>query len=69
MSISVVAKNTKRLIASKGLKNKSVASKAGYSEKQFSALLNNRCIIKDSDIAAIANALEVTPNEIFGIAN
>lgn len=69
MSFSIVAENTKRLIANRGLKQKAVAFKAGYDAKVFSAMLNNRKLIRDNDIVAIANALEVTPNELFGKVN
>lgn len=62
---SIIAENTKRIIAERGLKHRAVAKKAGFDEKQFSALLNHRRIIKDVDVEAIANALEVTPNELF----
>lgn len=65
MKESVVAGNVKRIIKLRGLKNKAVAENAGYTEKQFSALLNNRRVIKDLDVIAIANALDVTPNELF----
>lgn len=64
---SLIANNTKRIIAYKGLKMRAVAAKAGLSDKQFSALLNNRKVTKDVDILAIANALEVTPNDLFGV--
>lgn len=64
---SAIAENTKRIIATKGLKNRAVAEKSGFSDQQFSAILNNRRIVKDIDVIAIANALEVTPNELFGI--
>lgn len=63
---SIIAENTKRIIADKGLKHKAVAKRAGFTDKQFSALMNNRRIIKDTDVVAIANALEVTPNDLFG---
>lgn len=66
MSESYIAENTRRIIARKGLKNKAVAARAGLSEKQLSALLNHRRIIRDTDVAALANALEVTPNDLFG---
>lgn len=64
---SLIADNAKRIIAYKGLKMRAVAAKAGLSDKQFSALLNDRKITKDIDILAIANALDVTPNDLFGI--
>ena len=66
MSKSVVAENTKRIIRERGLKHRAVATWAGIPEKQFSALLNGRKVIKDTDVVAIANALCVTPNELFG---
>ena len=66
MSGSLIAENTRRIIASRGLKNGAVAALAGFSDKQFSALLCNRRIIRDVDVIAIANALNVTPNELFG---
>ena len=67
MSNSIVAKNTKRIIEARGLKKSAVAIQAGFSVQQFSAILNNRKIVKDTDIIAIANALCVTPNELFGL--
>ena len=66
MTHTAVPENTKRIIEGKGLKQKAVAEKAGFSIQQFSALLNHRKIIKDVDIVAIANALDVTPNDLFG---
>lgn len=66
---SLIADNTRRIINDKGLKMRAVAYRAGFSDKQFSALLNGRKIARDIDIFAIANALEVTPNELFGVGN
>jgi len=66
MGTSLIAANTKRIIADKGLKQRAVAAKAGFSEKQFSALMNGRRIIKDIDVMAIAIALNATPNDLFG---
>jgi len=64
---SIIAENAKRIIADKGLKQRAVAEKAGYSQQQFSAMMCNRRIVQDTDVMAIANALNVTPNELFGI--
>lgn len=66
MVTSLIAANTKRIIADKGLKQRAVAAKAGFSEKQFSALMTGRRIIKDVDVMAIAIALDATPNDLFG---
>ncbi len=67
--MNTVIKNTEAIIREKGLKKKSVAEKAGYSKQQFSNLLNGRKILKESDILRIATALDVTPNDLFGITN
>lgn len=61
-----VAANAKKIIEQKGLKQKSVAVKAGYTAKVFNALLNGNKIMRDGDIIRIANALDTTPNELFG---
>lgn len=66
MEKSVVAENARKIIEEKGMKHRAVAAKAGFSAKQFSALLNDRRTIRDGDIVAIANALDVTPNDLFG---
>lgn len=63
-----VCKNIKRIIQEKGLKQKSVAVKAGFTDQQFSNLLNGRKIFSAYDVLRIANALDVTPNELFGFA-
>lgn len=64
---SIIAKNVKQIIERNGYKQCAVARKAGYDEKKFSNMLTGRKIITDTDITNIAIALEVTPNELFGI--
>lgn len=64
-----VCKNIKRIIREKGLKQKSVAVKAGFTAQQFSNLLNGRKICSAYDILKISNALEVLPNDLFGFSN
>ena len=63
----IVADNAKRIIEEKGLKQSFVATRACYHVKTFNAMLNGRKVIKDIDVLRIANALEVTPNELFGM--
>lgn len=63
--LSIVAYNIKRIITSLGTKNKFIAEKAGYTEQQFSNMLNGRKLITDIDIPKLAKALGVTPNELF----
>jgi len=63
--VSIVAENTKRIINERGLKQKAVAAKAGYTVKAFSNLMTARKIMTDQDIQAISEALEVSPNDLF----
>lgn len=60
-----LASRISKLIEEKGLKQCSVARKAGLKEGEFYAMLGNRKIIKPCDISAIANALNVTVDELF----
>lgn len=60
-----IAKTVKFLIGKSGYKQKAIAEKAGYDEQTFSAMLNGRKVIRDIDIGPIANALGVTPNDLF----
>ncbi len=53
------------IINSRGLKQKAVAERSGYSKQQFSAMMNGKKIIRPCDTIAIANALGVTPNDLF----
>lgn len=62
-----VVQNINLIIKERGLKKSAIAKKAGYSAHQFSDFLHGRRIIKASDIYSIAKALEVTPNDLFGI--
>jgi len=63
--MSLIIQNIKRIIDNQGIKQKVVAVRAGYSEKQFSAMMNGRRTIKADDIPKIANALGVEANELF----
>lgn len=62
-----IAQNTRRIINERGLKYSAVARKAGYDARKFSAMLCGRKIITAEDIMPIANALNVTPNDLFEI--
>lgn len=63
-----IAENTRNLIRERGLKNKAVAVRAGYSEKQFSRILTGAKPMRSEDILRISQALGVTPNDLFGIS-
>jgi transcriptional regulator with XRE-family HTH domain len=65
IGMSNVSNNIKRIIKENELKHSAVAKRAGYSYRQFSALVCGRKIIKDNDIESIAKALNVTPNDLF----
>lgn len=67
--VSIVAQNTKSIIEKRGLKNKAVAEKAGYTENQFSNLLNDRRVVTWVDVLNISRALNVTPNDLFGFTS
>lgn len=62
---SIVAPNVKSIIEKKCLKQNAIAKKAGYSEQQFSAMLNGRKVIRDTDVLNIALALDVDANALF----
>ncbi len=57
--------NISKAINERGMKNIAVAEKAGYTAKQFSDMLNGRRIIKPCDILAIADALDMSVDELF----
>lgn len=63
----IVANNIRKILDDRGLKQKAIAEKAGYSEKQFSNLLCERKKMNPEDILKIAKVLEVTPNDLYGI--
>ena len=62
---ATVPQNIVRIIRKKGLKQKFVAERAGYSEQQFSDMLNGRKLIKPCDLYAIAGAMEANVGELF----
>ena len=64
---SAIAENVKKIIREKCLKQGALAEKAGYDCKKFSNMLNGRKVITDVDVIKIANALEVAPNDLYGI--
>ncbi len=64
--MSIVARNVELIIREDGLKKKTVAEKAGFSQKEFSAMLHGRKLILAEYVIPIANALGKTPNDLFG---
>ena len=66
-----VAAGIKRSIVEKGLIQKTVAIRSGFTEQQFSDMMNDRRIIKACDLIPISLALGVKIPEIYdaGISN
>lgn len=65
----IVAENTRRIINERGLKQKAVGEKAGYTERQFSNILCGRKRIEPDDVKRICDALNVTPNDLYGFTS
>jgi len=63
--MSIVSNNIKRILSETGIKQKVVAERASISEKSFSNMVCGRKNILAEDIPIIANALNVTVNELF----
>lgn len=64
---AAVPKAINRIIEDRGLKRCAVAERAGMSAQAFSDIMNGRRLIKVCDLIAVASALGVTPNDLFGI--
>lgn len=62
---SLIALNVKQIIKDRCLIQAAVARKAGYNPKSFNNMLNGRKVISDCDVKAIADALQVEPNQLF----
>lgn len=59
----------KQLMAAKGMFQKNVANRAGFSEQQFSDMLNGRKVIRAEYLPQIAKALDVPINQLFQITD
>lgn len=55
-----------RVIFEKGLKKQAVAQQIGMTPQQFSDLLSGRRMLKSGDIMPICEALDISPNELYG---
>jgi transcriptional regulator with XRE-family HTH domain len=60
-----ITENIREIIRKSGLKQCVVAERSGFNEKEFSNILNGRKQLRAEHIPQIANALGVTPNDIF----
>ena len=60
-----VADNILQIIKSKGIKQCAIAARAGYSSQALNDMLMGRKLIKVNDVVVLANALDVTPGQLF----
>ena len=60
-----VGANVKRILQERGLKQKKAAENCGYPEQEFSAMLNGRRIIKESDVFILSMGLDIPYEELF----
>lgn len=60
-----IAFGIKRIISEKGLVQRYVAKRSGFTEQQLSDMVNDRKIIKASDLVSIAKALGVEVADIY----
>ena len=58
-TLDPVAVGIKKAITTRGLVQKTVDKRAGFTEQQFSDMLNDRKIIKASDLMGIAEAIGI----------
>ena len=65
MSRDPIAAGIKFLITERGMIQRVVAERAGYTSQQFSDMLNDRKTIKAIDIVPISKALGVSVQEVY----
>lgn len=64
-----VVSNIRKIMSEKGLKQKYVAKKSDLTEQQFSDILNERKSFTVDYILPICYALDVKPNDLFGMTD
>lgn len=60
-----VAQGIRILITEKGMIQKVVAQRAGFTQQQFNDMLNNRKVIRAIDLVPISSALGVEVQDIY----
>ena len=65
MSKDPIAAGIRSLMSERGLIQKAVAFRAGYTQQQFNDMLNDRKTIKATDIVPISRAIGVSVQEIY----
>lgn len=69
-SNSIVAIRLKEAITEKGLKQTSIANRAGYTAQELNDMLNGRRIMRAADISSILKVVRefgIDANYLFGI--
>ncbi|MGN0181452.1 MAG: helix-turn-helix domain-containing protein [Candidatus Ornithomonoglobus sp.] len=56
----------KKVIFEKDLKKQAVAAAINLTPQQFSDLLSGRRLLRQEDIIPLCEALEISPNELYG---
>lgn len=65
--MNIITENVLRILKERGLKKGAFAEKAGYTLQQFSRMMTGRARIYWDDVLRLAEALDVTPNDLYGI--
>jgi transcriptional regulator with XRE-family HTH domain len=65
MSRDPIAQGLAKLISERGIMQKFVAEKSGFTKQQMSDMLNGRKTIKAVDIPPLARAIGVTVQDIY----
>lgn len=65
--MNIVTHNIRRIMEEKGLKQKYVAERSGFTAQEFSNMMNGRKSIHVGYVRNICAALDVTPNDLFEI--
>lgn len=60
-----VCERLKLYIKDRGLKQCAVAKKSGFTENQFSQILNGKRSVSADELEIICNAMNATPNDIY----
>ena len=61
-----VQEKIREIMDEKKMKQGKVAEAAGLIQKEFSAMLCGRKLIRPENVLPICEALEITPNDLFG---
>lgn len=64
---SFVINNIKNIISKKGMKQGFVAQKSGFTQNEFSNLMNERKLLRVEYLPPIAEALDVDINDLYKI--